>query len=54
MRPKVIVSEMEVPPRRFAPWTPPVTSPATKNPTIGYPSALSTCALLSMSTPPIV
>ena len=28
MRPKVIVSEIELPPRRFAPCTPPVTSPA--------------------------
>ncbi len=28
IRPKVIVSDMELPPRRFAPWTPPVTSPA--------------------------
>ena len=26
--PKVMVSDMEFPPRRFVPWTPPVTSPA--------------------------
>ena len=26
--PKVMVSEIELPPSRFVPWTPPVTSPA--------------------------
>jgi hypothetical protein len=40
IRPKEIVSEIEFPRRRLAPWTPPVISPAAKKPENGMPPLL--------------
>ena len=44
MRPKTTKSATALPPRRFPPWTPPVTSPAAKRPGMTVPSVAMTCA----------
>lgn len=53
IRPNVMVSEMELPPKRFLPCTPPVTSPAAKSPLIGCPFVLMTRVLPSIVKPPM-
>jgi hypothetical protein len=54
IRPKVIVSEIELPPKRFVPCTPPVTSPAAKSAATGLLSFVSTSVWLSILRQPIV
>ena len=47
-------STMALPPRRFAPWMPPVTSPATYRPGMMLPSVSSTWVSSSILMPPMV
>ena len=52
--PNTTVSTTAWPPRRFAPWMPPVTSPAATRPGITSPLVSSTRHSVSIFTPPIV
>ena len=52
--PNTTVSTTALPPRRFAPWMPPVTSPAATRPGITSPLVSSTRHSVSIFTPPIV
>ena len=54
MRPNVRASGRPCAPRRFAPCTPPVVSPAAKSFGIGRPNASNTRACSSIAIPPIV
>ena len=54
IRPKTMQSVMAHDPRRQAPWTPPVISPAAKKPGMGRPQRSRTRARTSIPTPPMV
>ena len=53
-RPKTTQPRRDEPPRRFAPCTPPATSPAAKRPEMGLPSLPMTRDSASISRPPMV
>merc|ERR1719492_498398 len=52
-RPKTTQSNKELPPKRLLPCTPPAISPAAYSPLMGFPSAVTTNELVSISRPPI-
>ena len=54
VRPETKISTIALPPRRFPPWIPPVTSPAAYRPSMASPSSFRTWRSASTFRPPMV